>query len=1227
MATNPPISAPNIRVYQVQQTQTNTVASPQLNPFIVGPCNEVIKAFNSDGSLNSDAKKGPYEQLPQLILQSAFPSPRNNIDQVTVYPDTIKVFNNFSGTTKELPMNPGSAFLRSWNFATRACMRTLAAASYAVSGLTMVLCINNPLRANNSLDIAVTFTGTNPLTHQQVADQINAAVGKTIAYEVGPLSGDINKRVEIVSDIYGALSSITVRAGGSANTILGLATTVEDRVEGSGFRGQEDNFGGDTLTPWIEWFRGAYYSNGTSVTFPVGKQFGQKDELDTFINGYTSAVTFDSSGMDVKVGDAFFADGVQVKSAEVMKVEVTRFKLGTINSTLSVYDEQGKPISIVRDQVQITLLSDPIPFAPRYAYFVAQYLKTNGTPIAATLTGTHSGQPAEQAFIESLTAPVGPFALAGLNLKVTVTVDDVEQNEVIYTFPGGTYTTMADVVTAIGSNIPGVVATSDAGKLKLATTLFGKAQAISLASTSTANSTLNFSTVTNTTDVGKDVEFVALPAVLTTSGNVFAMNFLAGDLLAIDVTTDNFSTYTTKIHTEAANITYNTIGALVSALQGDAGFVGTDFTVSNVGNELVITSVATGLLVGLRVNASSTMIGAGKIQYTSLQTALGEDAIQGKTFQFQLNYRPKTYTVVFQSNSLIDAISEINQSVGTVVAYTGGTGLDKLKLVSTLRGYASKVDIVTNSSTISAVNAFGFVFPNNVALGSGRPFPDAWLDSNFDLNVNAEILRNPVTGVPFDPAASTLYIQYTGLRKDVSPAAKSLEGLPLELSSQTDLAKFLGPISEENPLALGMYFAMLNAPNTIVKAMGVDEVSKIYPEGTPDAYQRVIDFSTTHEIYAIAPLSQDESVHRLFDTHVGYIADPLRENAQRERCVYINPKVPTRALNTLVSSGLAAVTPIATTNQLNLDINPSTALLNLGINPAVPVPYSSQLFVEFVHNGAIKRYSVSNVNGVVLTLRNTFTTGQNTDGFFEIVPLDYIVSNASWSLSIRGAELVLPSSTTPDKNKIAQTVNQYAQTFKNKRVSYIFSDTVIAPLDGLSKEIPGYYACAAYAGVNAYQRPQQPISNFLINGFTGVVGTKGYFTEEQMNVIAGGGVMILVNEKSGLPIFARHQLTTDVTTVETQEDSIRRSLDTTSLLFRARLKQFLGNRNITPDLLSEVGTLIDSIKAFLIDSVGCLKDLKVVSLKENPLRKDGIIIELSVTVFYPLNQIDLYIYY
>lgn len=1225
MAIAPSISAPNIKIYQVQQTQTNIIAAPQLVPFIVGPCKEIVDAFNSDGTLNSSAREGSYNQLPELITQSAFPSPRNNIDQVTVEKDTIRIFNDFSGTVKELPMNPGTSFLRSYNKATRASVRTNSAASFAVVGLTTVIALNNALRQNNANDIVITFTGTNPLTPQQVADQINTAFGKTIATVVS-LAGDSNPRVDITSDVYGALSSITVRSGGSANALLGLGNGNEDRVEGSGFRGQEDNFGNDTLTPWIEWFRGQYYNNGTATTFPTGKQFGIKDELDVFTNGQAASITFDNTGLDIKVGDTFFADGIQVKSAEVMKVEATRFKLGTINTSLSVYDASGKPVSIVRDGVQVALLDDPIPFAPRYAYFIAQYIKTSSST-AATLIGTNSGQPAEPAFIQSTSAPAGPFLIAGLNLKVTVTIKDVEQPEVIYTFPGGVYTTIADVITAIGSNIPGVVATSSSGKLVLSTTLMGKDQAIVLAATSTANSTLNFSTGSDTTDIGKDVEFIDLPAVLTSSGNIFPMSVSMGDTLKIGVSTDGGSTFTTKTHTESANVTYNTIGNLVSALAGDSGFVGTDFTISAAGNELVITSVATGLLVQLKVDNTSTEIGSGKIGFVGNTVVNGEDGIQGKTFKFELNARPHIYTTVFTSNSLIDAISEINQSVGATVAYTGGTGLDKLKLISTLKGYASSVDIVSDSTSISAINAFGFLPSNNTASGSGRPLPDAYLDANGNVNIGAEILRNPVTGAPFDPAISNLYIQYRALRLDVSPAAKDISGLPFELSSQEDLNTFLGPVTEENPLALGIYFAMLNAPNTIIKALGIDEISDVFPEGTPAAYQRAIDFSSTHEIYAIAPLSQEEEVMRLFETHVKDLEKPEKENSQRERVVYINPKVPTRNLDTVVSSGLSSVTPIATANQINLDVNPSSSLLALGINPALPIPYSAQLYVKFIYNGDTKQYLVKSVNGVNLTVTNTFTTGQNTDGFFEVDPLDFVVVDAPWSLLIRGSALLIPSSTTPDKQKIAETVNQYAQTYGHRRISYLFGDTVLAPLSGLTKQIKGYYAASAYAGVDAYQRPQQPLSNFLINGFTGTVNTKGYFTDPQLNLIAGGGVMVLINDKNGLPIYARHQLTTDVSSLETREDSIRRCLDTTAILCRTRLKQFLGNRNITPDLLAEIATLLDAIKSFLIDSVGCLTDFQVMSLKQNPDRKDGIIIELKVGVPYPLNEIKLTIYY
>ncbi len=1225
MATNPPISSPSVRVFEVQKTQTPIIASPILNPFITGPAKEIVKIFNEDGSLNSNAKQGSYSQLPLTISQLAFPSPRNNISEVTVETDTIRVFNNFSGATTELPINPGSAFYRAWNNATRATVRTASSADYALVGLTAVFSIDNPLRANTAVDIAVTFTGTNPLTHAQIADQLNTAFGKDLA-SVVTLTGDTYSRVEIASSLYGALSSVTVRSGGSANTLLGLATTNEDRVEGSGFRGQEDNLNNDTLTPWIEWFRGAYYSAGTATTFPTGKQYGLTDEDGTFINGQASALAFDGTGIDIKVGDQFYADGILVNNGEVSKVETSRIKIGTINTTLSTYDADGKIVTIVRDPTTIKLLNDPVPFAPRYAYFKAQYLPSTSLATAATLTGSNAGIAATSAAIASTSAFTVPVSLGGLNLKITVIKDGVTLPEYTYTFSGGPFADANAVVTAIGSSIPNVVVTNSSGKLVLSTILTGQNQGIILAATSTANSSLNFSTVSDTTDTGSDVTFSATKPVLTTSGNTFSLTLASGDTLAIGISTDSGGTFpTVKTHT-SAGATYANIAALVAALQADSTFVGTDLIIGNTGNELTITTATlTGSTTVLRVESSSTALGSGKIHYTSLQTAQGLDGISGLSFKWKLNNRSKIYQTTFTSGSLIDAIAAINEAVGTTVTYPNTSTLNKLMFISTLKGAASKIEVISDSSTLQAVRALGFVSTNNIALGTGRPLPDAYLDSSGNLIISGEVLRNPVTGDPFDPAISMLYIQYRGLRKDVSPMARN-PGL-LELSDTDSLETFLGPITAENPLALAMYFAMLNAPNVVVKGLGVDEISAAYPEGTPDAYQRAIDFSSGYEIYAIAPLSQEEAVHRLFATHVISFADPVNENSQRERRVYINPKFPTRAMDTIIGSGLAANTPVSTTNQINLDVNTSAALLAAGINPALPIAYDSQVFLKVSTTAGIKNYSVAQVNGVVVTLRTTFTGSQNTDSFYESTTLSTLIINATWSLNVRGAALVIPGSTLPDTQKIAETVNQYAQTFKHKRVSYIFADEVSASLDGLTQVIKGYYPAAAYAGVNAYQRPQQPLSNFPITGFNGTFRTKGYFNDKQLNLIAGGGVMILVNDKAGLPIYARHQLTTDVSSLETQEDSILRAVDTVALLTRSRVKQFLGNRNITPDLYSDLATLLDAIKSFLINDVGCLADFKVLSLLPDPDRKDGVILEIGLTVLYPVNRISVYLYF
>jgi hypothetical protein len=1222
MAVKPSITPPSIQFKQVQQNPTIVVTSPQLPAFITGPCKEIVKAFDSNGNLNVNAKKGAYTQLPQTIPQSAFPSPRHNISEVTVEEDTIKAFMNFSGSVKELPINPGSAFLSSYNKATRATVRSGTSAGLTIVGTTLVFAIDNQVNANTANDVVVTFTGTNPLTPAQVCTQINTAFGDTVA-EAVTLTGDTNPRVQLSSNTYGARSSVTIRGGGSANAVLGLGASGEERVEGSGFRGQEDNFGNDTLTPWIEWHRGAYFLNGTLTSWPATVKYVQRDEDGAETDTYTAAVTYGSTGtLDIKVGDVFFADGIQVNSAFIMKVEPTRFKLGTVNTTLSTYDLEGNLVTTVYDVSQVRLLTDPAPLAPRYGYFFARNLQPNSLAEAATLLGDFEGQPAEAAFILSTSAPTGPFSLAGLNLKVTVTKNGIEQDETIFVFTGGPFNDIPAVAAAI--SIPDVVATNSSGKLKLATVLTGEGQSIKLAANSTANSALNFSTASDTTDTGKDVEFVDMPAVITTDGNIFNLTLAAGNALNIGISTDYGVTFpTTRTHT-SAGATYSTAALLAAALQADTAFIGTYLTVSSSGSEISITSTAKGRNVVLKV-LTSTAVSPTKIAFTVGQLGNGQDELTGGVFKWGLNKRPKVYTTTFTSNSLISAINQINEAVGTTVAAVGGTNSAQLALTSDLVGYASEIKVISDTASQYMAQALGFDSGNNIAFGTGRPNPDAYLNLNKELVIGPEILRNPVTGYPFEPALGDLYIQYRGLRLDVSASALNAE--LLEISDEETLDDLLGPVTEENPLALGIFFALQNAPSTTIKALGVDEISSIYPEGTPAAYNRVIDFISSRDVFALAPLTTNDEVHSSFDTFVTDYADPDKNNSQKEMIVWINKKIPTRKVDTVVVSGLSATTPVSTVNQVNIDVNPASALLALGINPAVAIPYSSQLYLQVLVAGHLRNYSVSAVNSVNLTLRTSFSTGQNTDGFFSTTNLTEVLSNVSYSLKVRGAELLIPGSTQVDKNKVAETVNEIAQTFGNRRVRYVFPELVVAPVLGISKQIPGYYACAAYAGLTSSQPPQQPFSNLLIKGFTDVIKTSRYFSDTQLDVIAGGGVFILVNDKAGLPIYCRHQLTTDTTSLEVQEHSITVQLDAVVKLQRSRFRRFLGNRNLTQELLGEFSTVADATIKFLVNEAGTVDDIVIKNLSVNPKRKDGLILEEFVTPFYPLNNIQVYVYF
>lgn len=1232
---------PGVEIIQEFRAASPTVLRPTLVPCVVGVAKEIVEVTTSDGLLNENAKQGEYEQLPRVISQTSFPSPRDNIREVDVEESTIRAFFQFGGALRELERDPGESFLNSHNYATRAAFRSTPFASGTgldLNGLILVLAIDVTVAINTTEDVTVTFSsdGSN-LTAEDIVDQINNAVGEDVASVITIGS---NSRIQIASLIYGAAGSVTIRPGGSANTTFGLSSASNEyRVTGSGFRAQDQN-NNTTLSPWIEWSRGSYLVNNTATSLPAYEDttpsntigIGFIDDSDVFgVSFVQSSTAFTGvNSLDLKIGDEFYADGALLNtSAVVMKVETTRFKLGILNTRFSTFDDDGNVASAVYDASNVNTLLASTPFAPRYAWFMAKNLEVTTIATGAELTGTKAGSAATSA---SLVAPSGlagsaPYALAGLTLRFDVTIDAVAQDTQVFTFTGGPFADLAAIVDAVNDgNLVGVFAHTNlaADRIVFSTEVTGAAQSLVLQSSSTALGALGFVAATEYSDEGSDVEFRDVAAVLTGGLQSFAFTATNGETLIVQVSSDGGSTWgVTRTYTFATGtLNFANIAALVTELgtatRWGGGVLPTEFSITSSGNRLVITSTATGSQTGIRIGSSSTAIGAvagTDLLFTSLQNDLGEENLNGQTLKFQLNGRPKTYEVLFTSDSLIETVNNINEVVGWPVASVDDATESKLVLSSGLLGYASKVTVVSDSTSSRAAAALGMNNGNAEVVGTGRPNPDFYVDNTGSVVLGAEILRSQLTGIPYNPGTADLYIQYRGVRKDVSPTAKD-PGL-LRIDGVTTLEAVLSPVNADNPLALGLFFAIINAPNLEVSGVGVDEISAAEPYGTVSAFTRASEFLESEEIYAVAPLTHSEEVHEIFKGHVETMSGSEQKG---ERILFVCPEVPVRRVNAVVSSGLSGQTT-ATPNQFVCDENPTPNLILAGLTP-LELEVEDNVFLELTVEGEVRRYSLSSVNGVLAIIRTSFASDENQDGFYSIETLNEALINTDWSIKIRGSRLLIPGSSLPDKTAIAETIAAKANALLQRRMYYVHPDIVIATIGGTEQRLPGFYLCAGIVGMVARFPPQQGFTNLAMTGYAGVSGSSDYFSNKQLNKIAGGGVYIVIQESEGAPLVSRHQLSTNITTLENRELSITKVVDFCAKVLRVGLRNFIGQFNITQPFLDTLSTAIQGMLSFLTEN-GIIIGGELNNLIQSKEEPDVVLVDITLDVPYPCNYIRL----
>ena len=618
--------------------------------------------------------------------------------------------------------------------------------------------------------------------------------------------------------------------------------------------------------------------------------------------------------------------------------------------------------------------------------------------------------------------------------------------------------------------------------------------------------------------------------------------------------------------------------AQINALFGVAAG-GLTLATINGGNDLVLTNTALG------AESVLTIIGGTALTTLGLTTT----SVTGAPYQPLPG----------------DTLTVDGVAYATIVQVAPGGNTSQLKI-------STQVPVSANVGNAWYITAKGLNV-GNANTGVTRPVPNLIVDAIGDATIKANVLRD-VRGNPVTTAKAQFYVQYRALRLDVTVQAAN-PGL-LAFGDTVTLASSLSPITSDNPLGLGLYLALLNAPGTSVVGIGVDEESTSAPFGTLNGFTRAAQFLESYEVYAIAPLTHDENVFQVFNTHVTLMSGPTQKG---ERIVLINPTTPTTYVNTLVASGADGNTTL-TANQFDTGIAGLDALLVAhGLTGVGPYSVGTGIFLD---DGDGNNYAVVNIVGSVLYLKTSgFLPGENDDGFYATTALPSPLINEPFALYLRGAKLLLPDG-MPDLDNIALTVQKTAQGYANRRVWSIFPDMCSATINGVQQQLDGFYMCAATAGLIGAQPPQQSFTNFPITGFTSVIGSKGVFSQSQMNIMAAGGNYIIVQDAAGLPLYSRMALTTDMTSVETRTDSVTKIVDFVAKFLRTGLKNYIGRFNITQGFLDSLGHVIAGLLGYLADS-GVIIGSMLNNLVQDTTEPDQVDVDITLDVPLPCNYIRL----
>lgn len=539
----------------------------------------------------------------------------------------------------------------------------------------------------------------------------------------------------------------------------------------------------------------------------------------------------------------------------------------------------------------------------------------------------------------------------------------------------------------------------------------------------------------------------------------------------------------------------------------------------------------------------------------------------------EITQRQQTVSPVLTNPDLYAAIVgpsyqvvEISDS-GRTTDFTHDYGVTVATGATTAINLFSGVSFSTTSLTVDSSSIYVDIVGklNNALKGTRLHIPPGHAGLSYDApSTTLTINRTLLSGIA--NMTSSDYLISGSISIGWRALNSGYVGQCIPVESITDVEGFAGKIGPENPLAFGLNQSIANS-NRLTYAVpmaGIDNGD----------HTAALNILAAKEVYAIAPMDFLTSAQATtYGTHCT-TRSAATEKMERIAFTCIDPSI--------TGTASADATTIASIG---------TSIANKRLFYVHPVLgyYSAKVHISQLHPNYVT---------------NVFLAGKI--GSYENVRP--ILNQRVQVTNSAGGQVTYFSG-----QEITAAVWSGMAHATTGSVDYV---EALVP-------VPGYYWAAAVAGQVAGQAPQQGFTNLPIAGsMTRVKYSNDYFTQTQLNEIATGGTYIIHQSTPQAAPSCRHQLSTDMSSIELRELNITKVLDYTAKLIRNTLTPFIGRYNITPEFLKVMTMSLNSIGDRLVRE-GVIIGMRVLQVAQSTTERDNVLVTVEVQVPYPVNYIKI----